>query len=180
MRMLYEVLKKRPLLDEKTADFFEVTAIPPQPLQVRLLEIHVNHCRWIEIPEIIDGADGNLCVAEEHKAIPFVTRRVYYIYNLLADKQIQRGQHAHKTLEQVMFCINGSCHVTLHDGHATQDVLLCQPNRGLYIGPRLWHSMQRFEDNCILLILASKLFNEDDYIRNYDDYLDYISAAAAG
>jgi WxcM-like, C-terminal len=137
-------------------------------------QLHVQHTRWIEIPEIIDGKDGILSVAEDRKNIPFSIKRVYYIYNLQHHKHVQRGKHAHKTLEQVLFCINGSCKLTLHDGTETQEVSLFQPNAGIYLGPRVWHVMHTFEDNCILLVLASDFFNEEDYIRNYDDYLEHL------
>jgi mannose-6-phosphate isomerase-like protein (cupin superfamily) len=136
--------------------------------------LQVKNTRWIEIPEIIDGKDGILSVAEEHKNIPFSIKRVYYIYGLELRGHIQRGKHAHKTLEQILFCINGSCKVTLHDGSETQEISLCRPNAGIYLGRRVWHVMHAFENNCILLVLASDLFSEEDYIRNYDDYLEHL------
>jgi hypothetical protein len=141
-------------------------------------ELRVQHAHWIEIPEIIDGNDGILSVAEEHKNIPFSVKRVYYIYNLLNHRDIQRGKHAHKTLEQALFCINGSCRVTLHDGSNTQEVDLHRPNVGIYLGPSMWHVMHSFENNCILLVLASDFFKEEDYIRNYDDYLEHIQGGS--
>ena len=136
--------------------------------------LRVQHTRWIEIPRIIDGEDGILSVAEGQKNIPFNIKRVYYIYSLQYFQHVQRGKHAHKTLEQVLFCINGRCKVILNDGSETQEVILSRPHSGIYLGPRLWHVMHSFEDNCILLVFASDFFNEEDYIRNFDDYLEYL------
>jgi dTDP-4-dehydrorhamnose 3,5-epimerase-like enzyme len=89
-------------------------------------------------------------------------------------ESIKRGKHAHKTLEQVLFCIHGSCALTLNDGNTAQTVELSEPNTGLYIGPRLWHIMSDFRNNCILLAVASDYFNEDDYIRNFDHFREHL------
>jgi hypothetical protein len=172
--MVNNIVKNSPMHASVLADtFFGPKITCPKPVKIHP-ELRVYHARWIEIPEIVDGKDGILSVAEEQKNIPFNIKRVYYIYNLLNHHDVQRGKHAHKALEQVLFCINGSCRITLHDGLETQEVVLSRPNVGLYIGPSMWHVMHSFENNCILLVLASDYFNEEDYIRNYDDYLEHL------
>lgn len=134
----------------------------------------VNNARWIEIPEIRDGFDGIISVVEEAKTIPFKIKRVYYIYNLMNHSRVLRGKHAHKKLEQVLFCINGNCDIVLDDGVHKQTIALDKPHIGIYLGTRLWHVMQKFRNNCILLAFASDYYKESDYIRNYDRFLKYV------
>ncbi|NLD92111.1 MAG: WxcM-like domain-containing protein [Fibrobacter sp.] len=136
--------------------------------------IYVKNARWISITKIIDGHDGILSVANEMGNIPFDIKRVYYIYNLINHRNVMRGKHAHKSLEQVMFCLNGQCSVTLDDGNRRQNIILDQPDKGIFLGTHLWHTMQEFNSNCILLVFASQLYNEDDYIRNYDEFLETV------
>ena len=136
-------------------------------------EIIVKNARFIELKTIADGIDGTIAVAENFKHIPFEIKRVYYIYNLGNQKAV-RGKHAHKKLEQALFCINGRCEIGLDDGENQQTVKLETPNIGIYLGKELWHTMKEFSDNCILLVLASDVYNENDYIRSYDDFTDYI------
>ena len=137
-------------------------------------EIIVHHAKWITIPEIKDGFDGIISVVEEAKTIPFNIKRVYYIYNLMNHSRVLRGKHAHKKLEQVLFCINGSCDIVLNDGENVQVIGLSDPHIGIYLGPRLWHVMHNFRNNCILLAFASDYFKESDYIRKFDSFLQYI------
>ncbi|MGE5340280.1 MAG: sugar 3,4-ketoisomerase [Candidatus Omnitrophota bacterium] len=135
--------------------------------------IIVQHAKWIHLPRIEDGIDGTISVAENNNPIPFAIKRVYYIYDLFNPHAI-RGKHAHKALEQVLFCISGSCEIGLDDGTATQTLVLDKPQTGVYLGVELWHTMKRFSHNCILLVLASDLYNETDYIRDYDDFLKHV------
>jgi len=138
-------------------------------------EIHVLNSHWVHLQKIIDGFDGIISVAENNTQIPFDINRVYYIYNLINHKKVIRGEHAHKETEQVLFCINGSCKVLLDDGKTKQEVLLDKPNMGLYLGVRLWHTMYNFQNNCILLVFASEIYKETDYIRDYDAFLEFIN-----
>jgi hypothetical protein len=142
--------------------------------EVNMEKITVNHSRWVRLPQIKDGFDGIISVAEELRSIPFALKRVYYISNLIHHNKVFRGKHAHKKLEQVIFCISGSCDIVLNDGKNIQVVELKEPNIGLYLGPRLWHVMHNFRNNCILLVFSSDYFKESDYIRNFDRFLRYL------
>lgn len=137
-------------------------------------EIIVKNSKFVTLPRIDDGIDGSISVAENFNHIPFAVKRVYYIYNLINHEAI-RGKHAHKKLEQVLFCINGSCDIGLDDGTLHQDVTLNSPNTGIYLGVELWHTMKNFSNNCILLVLASDVYKKDDYIRDYDEFKNYIN-----
>jgi hypothetical protein len=139
-------------------------------------EIFVKHSGFIRLQTIADGIDGTISVAQHAREIPFAIERIYYIYNLLNQAAI-RGKHAHKELEQALFCINGSCEIGLDDGTGAQTVTLDKPDLGIYLGPRLWHTMNKFSNNCILLALASDVYKESDYIRNYDEFLQYVKAS---
>ena len=105
------------------------------------------------------------------KLIPFEIKRVYYIYRTQQD--VVRGKHAHKNLKQVVFAINGSCSMLLDDGVCNQVVDLNDPTKGLLIENNIWREIFNFSDDCILLVLASNHYDEDDYIRSYDKFLEY-------
>lgn len=115
---------------------------------------------------------GQLVAVEEGKDIPFVVKRVYYIYDTLAG--VRRGFHAHKNLEQILICVHGSCKVLLDDGTQKETVTLDKPYEGLYIANNIWREMYDFSPDAVLLVLASSLYEEADYIRNYDQFLEFI------
>ena len=136
-------------------------------------EIIVKNSGYVELPRIIDERDGVLCIMEAQKHIPFDIKRVYFINNLEHQTSI-RGKHAHKELEQVIFCINGSFTLTLDDGVNKQDIWMWKDSVGVILGKDLWHTMHNFSSGCVLLVVASNFYNEDDYIRDYKQFLDYI------
>lgn len=113
---------------------------------------------------------GQLISIEEFKDIPFQIKRVYYMYGI--KKGIRRGYHAHKELEQILICIHGSCKVKLDDGSEQQIVLLNDPAEGLYIAHNIWREMFDFSDDAVLMVLASDLYKESDYIRDYQTFLN--------
>lgn len=117
-------------------------------------------------------ARGMLVAVEQQKDIPFEIKRVYYIYATQPD--VRRGFHAHKTLEQVLICVHGSCKILLDDGTEREIVVLDRPYEGLHISKRMWHEMYDFSPDAVLLVLASDLYNEEDYIRDYDAFLAFI------
>ena len=137
------------------------------------MKLNIKNCSYIELKQIVDENDGVLSVAESMREIPFNIKRTYYIYGLTHSKAL-RGFHAHKKLEQVLFCINGSFKLMVDDGMNKKYFFLKDPNHGLYIGPKLWHTMFEFSKDCIILVFASDYYNESDYIRDYDEFKKYI------
>lgn len=115
---------------------------------------------------------GQLIALEELKDIPFKIKRVYYIYD--TKDGVRRGFHAHKKLEQILICVSGSCKIHLDNGKETAEVLLNTPDEGLYISNATWREMYDFSPDAVLLVLASELYDEKDYIRNYDKFLEYL------
>lgn len=116
---------------------------------------------------------GNLISLEQKKNVPFEIKRVYYLFN--TDKGVTRGFHAHKTLQQVAICVKGSCLFTLDNGCKRETVKLDDPTVGLYIGNNLWREMSEFTYDCVLMVIASELYDENDYIRDYDQFLKEVS-----
>ncbi len=118
---------------------------------------------------------GILIALEENRNIPFDIRRCYFMYN--TQPGVSRGFHAHRTLRQVLICVRGSCRILLDDGREKETVLLDRPNKGLYINPGIWRVMSDFSGDAVLMVLADQLYDESDYIRNYDDFLKYAGEA---
>jgi len=117
---------------------------------------------------------GDLFVGEYQKDIPFLVRRIYYICNV-EDSNVIRGFHAHKELHQIMFCVGGTCDIILDNGCERITVPLDMPGKYVYIQPGLWREMTHFSKNATLMVLASAEYDEGDYIREYDEFLRYIS-----
>lgn len=115
---------------------------------------------------------GQLVALEELKDIPFSIKRVYYMYDTV--EGVTRGKHAHKSLQQILICIHGSCKILMDDGNDKEIVLLDKPNVGLYVSNVMWREMFDFSPDAVLIVLASELYDESDYIRNYEDFLAYI------
>lgn len=119
------------------------------------------------------GDDRGMLVAlEEFNDIPFEIKRVYYMYD--TKEGVRRGYHAHKSLEQILICIHGSCKILLDNGKEKKIVSLERPYEGLYVANNMWREMFDFSPDAVLLVLASEAYDESDYIRNYDDFLEFI------
>lgn len=123
--------------------------------------------------KIFGDERGKLVSLEGNKNIPFDIKRVYYIFDTLPDQV--RGKHAHKDLEQIIVAMDGSCEFVLDDGKERKSIWLNRPDVGLYIGNNVWREMQNFSYGCKLMVLASKHYDEKEYIRNYDDFLREIN-----
>ena len=136
----------------------------------------VANCAPITLQHIDGGANGSLTVAEYGGALPFEFRRVYYMTGVTAPGAV-RGRHAHKTLEQALFCLNGSVRLDVDDGRHTASVVLDTPHEGVYIGPLLWHELRDFSPGCVVLVFASAEHDESDYLRDYDGFLAYVKAS---
>ena len=124
---------------------------------------------WVELPNLGDDR-GSLIVAESNKNVPFEVKRFYYILDAKPD--VPRGFHAHKELMQLAFCIKGSCNMIMDNGVEKQQVRIDKSNIGLMIPPMVWHEMHDFSKDCVMLVLASDYYDEADYIRNYDEFIN--------
>lgn len=122
----------------------------------------------------ISNKYGSLTPIEAGHDIPFDIKRVYYIYDV--PEKIRRGFHSHNRLHQALICVKGSVKITLKTPVDEKTVLLDSPVEGLYIGPMVWREMHDFSEDAVLLVLASENYDESDYIRNYDMYLDQAQA----
>ena len=131
--------------------------------------------RVINLKFVKDLPDGNLFIAEALREIPFDIKRIYFINNLANPKAV-RGKHAHRKLEQVIFCINGSFVLHLDDGTTKQKITLNDPSKGILLAPMLWHTMASYSYDCVMLVLASAAYDESDYIRQYDEFLEIADA----
>lgn len=116
---------------------------------------------------------GQLISLEEFRDIPFEIKRVYYMYD--TGKEVRRGFHAHKSLQQILICIHGECKILLDNGKEKKVVPLEKPYEGLYVANNMWREMYDFSPDAVLMVLASDYYNEDDYIRNYDEFLKMVS-----
>ena len=115
---------------------------------------------------------GQLISLEEYNDIPFRIKRVYYMYDTVSD--VVRGHHAHKKLQQILVCVHGSCKIRLDNGHEKKVVALEKPYEGLYVSNNMWREMFDFSDDAVLMVFASELYDESDYIRDYDEFLEFI------
>lgn len=113
---------------------------------------------------------GQLVALEEGKDIPFEIKRVYYMYD--TQNGVRRGFHAHKSLEQILICIHGTCKILLDNGKEKKIVSLEKPYEGLYVANDMWREMYDFSKDAVLMVLASDYYNENDYIRDYDKFLE--------
>lgn len=131
----------------------------------------VFDCSLCELNKMHD-AEGNLTFMYENVHVPFNINRVFYSYDIPGGED--RGAHAHKKCHQFLIAASGSFEVVLDDGINKRTVLLNRPFWGLHVPPGIWASEQGFSSGSICLVLASEGYDADDYIRNYDDYLEYI------
>lgn len=119
-----------------------------------------------------DDSRGSLIALEACKEIPFDIKRVYYLFGIKGGAR--RGFHAHKKLSQVLICLSGSCTLFLDNGEEKKDFVLDNPSIGLFISHDVWREMYNFSNDAVLMVLASECYDESDYIRNYDDFINYL------
>lgn len=122
----------------------------------------------IEVPKI-ENSLGNIAVIENN-TIPFEIKRVYYLFDIPSNAT--RGGHAHKKLQQVLIAISGSFDVVLNNGETQKTVTLNKPDRGLLIENNTWRELENFSSGAVCLVLASNEYDELDYIRDYEEFLD--------
>lgn len=129
----------------------------------------INRCHIVELPKITDPR-GNLTFIEGVQHVPFEIKRVYYLYDVPGGAE--RGGHAHKALEQLIIAMSGSFDVVLDDGHQKQRFHLNRSYYGLYICPMIWRELDNFSSGSVCMVLASNLYDEADYYRDYQDFLE--------
>lgn len=131
---------------------------------------NVDDCHIVELP-IVHKESGNISVLENGNNIPFDIKRVYYLYDV--PMGAERGGHAHYELQQYVIAASGAFTFILDDGINKKEVFLNHPNKALHIKPGIWREMKGFSSGSICLVLASMEYNEIDYMRDYDEFLNY-------
>ena len=116
---------------------------------------------------------GSLVALESNKNVPFDIKRVYYIFD--TKEGVSRGFHAHRNLKQVAVCVTGSCRFVLDNGKQREEVVLDKSTIGLLINDLTWREMYDFSPDCVLMVLASEYYDESDYIRDYQEFLQVVN-----
>ena len=129
----------------------------------------VEDCHLIDIRKFSDER-GFLSVVEGGIDIPFEIKRVYYLYLV---PEVARGAHAHKQLQQLMVATSGSVHVTIEDGRNKKTFLLDKPWKGLLVAPGMWRTLDDFSGGAVCMVLASEVYQVEDYIRDYNEFLKF-------
>lgn len=128
---------------------------------------------YIKLPEIID-IRGKLSFAEIGDQLPFIPKRYFLIYGV-PNREV-RGEHAHKELHEFLICVQGSCSVMVDDGVNREEFLLDSPTIGFHLPPMVWGVQYKYSHDAILLVLASDIYDADDYIRDYDEYISMVKS----
>lgn len=135
------------------------------------IDMEMTNCRFIQFKKNHDSR-GQLTYMEVDQEIPFNVKRIYYVQNV--PQGHKRGEHAHRNLDQVLIALSGKFEVVVDDGSTKQSYVLTNSQQGLYIGSFVWHELKKFSEGAVCLVLASELYNEADYIRDYKEFLSLI------
>ena len=133
----------------------------------------IDHCKLVELP-VVHNPQGNLTFIEEQRHIPFPIARVYYLYDV--PEGAKRGGHAHRELEQLILPIGGSFDVVVDDGAERRRIALDDPRVGLYLPRLIWRELENFSAGSFCVVLASAYYEEEDYYRDYDEFLAAVTA----
>lgn len=137
-------------------------------------KVSVYDCSFVELPKIaVDVRKGNLTPVYNNEHIPFAVKRVFYTYDIPGGES--RGAHAHKKCHQFLVAASGSFEVVLDDGKNRRTVLLNRPFYGLHIPPGIWAAEQGFSSGAICLVLTSEGYDAEDYIRDYNEYIEFVN-----
>lgn len=152
-----------------------ISVVTNQPKEEFLIDVHRLHnvfdCSMIELDKHHSERKGNLTVVENGKTLPFDVKRVYYLYDVPGGES--RGAHAHRNLEQLIVAISGSFTVTLDDGNCKRSFFLNRPYQGLYVKPGMWRELDDFSSGAVCMVLASEVYQAEDYIHSYDEFINY-------
>ncbi len=136
-----------------------------------MLKYNVYDCTVIELDKHHSDRKGNLSVVENQETVPFDVKRIYYLYDVPGGES--RGAHAHKELSQLLIAASGSFRVTLDDGNVKRSFILNRPYQGLYIKPGIWRDLDDFSSGAVCMVLASEVYQKEDYIRDYEDFIKF-------
>jgi hypothetical protein len=128
----------------------------------------IDECKVIQLSKIHNRA-GNITIIENNLDIPFEVKRIYYLYDIPSNET--RGGHAHKELYQLVIGASGSFNINLNDGVNDKTMFLNRPDLGLLIVPGIWRALSDFSSGSVCLVFASEIYSENDYIRDYDEFL---------
>lgn len=134
-------------------------------------QFNVFDCTIVELDKHHSDRKGNLTVVENGITLPFDVKRVYYLFDVPGGEG--RGAHAHKQLEQLIVAASGSFTVTLDDGRIKRSFFLNRPYQGLYIKPGMWRNLDDFSSGAVAMVLASEVYQKEDYIRDYKEFLNF-------
>lgn len=132
---------------------------------------NVYDCTMVELDKHHSERRGNLSVVQNGETVPFDVKRIYYLYDVPGGES--RGAHAHKLLSQLIVAVSGSFRVTLDDGNVKRSFMLNRPYQGLFVKPGIWRDLDDFSSGAVCMVLASDVYKEDDYIREYDKFLEF-------
>ena len=130
-----------------------------------------DECKLLDLPKITN-AMGNLTAIENTNMLPFNMQRIYYLYQI--PENTERGNHAHRAVKRLMIAISGQFQIELDNGHIKRTFTLDRADQGLYIPPMYWCRLAHFSSHSVCIVLASELFDESDYIRSYDEFLNLV------
>ena len=142
-----------------------------------MAKFNVFDCTMVELDKHHSDRKGNLTVVENgnptigHGTLPFDVKRVYYLYDVPGGEN--RGSHAHKDLSQLIIAASGSFRVTLDDGKCKRSFFLNRPYQGLYVKPGMWRDLEDFSSGAVCMVLASEVYQAEDYIREYDEFIKF-------
>lgn len=137
------------------------------------MKTSVYDCSIIELNRHHSDRKGNLTVVENSISVPFDVKRIYYLYDVPGGES--RGGHAHRRLHQLIVAVSGSFSVTLDDGSVKRTFNLNRPYQGLLVVPGIWRTLDDFSSGAVCMVLASEIYSEDDYLRHYEDFIDFKS-----
>ena len=131
----------------------------------------LDDCLIIDLDKHHSDRKGNLSVVENGLTLPFDVKRVYYLYDVPGGES--RGAHAHRELSQFIVAASGSFSVTFTDGNERRTFFLNRPYKGLLVRPGMWRDLDDFSSGAVCMVLASDIYKEEDYIRDYEEFLDF-------